>query len=144
MSLPWYLSAGLALVGAGLYAWVSVQSAQLEARQKTIDARDATIASLSQQVAQAKQTNVDNLTTIARMKLDMRALGQVSARFEILARERDRKLQDVLKGIADAPAVDDGPISPVLARELERLRIDFAAADGVDKDPSRTDRSHGQ
>lgn len=138
MNFTSYLMAGLAAVSLALAGWTSYQGVKIEAKQKTIEARDATIASLTASIVQAKRVNVENVQTIARMQDDLRAQGAISAKYQTLARANAAKLNAILKGISDAPASDDGPVAAVLGRELERLRTDFAAANGADADPSGT------
>lgn len=142
---------GLLLVCAALYAWGAVEAARVEAKQQTVEARDATIKSRNETIAkltgdltQAKATNEANIAELEGLQADLDRQAEVSLRFEDLARARTAELNEALRRIADAPANDDGPVAPVLARELERLRARYAAAHRADQDPGRAAASPAQ
>lgn len=135
MNLSTYLTAGAFLAVAIIYgAW----SWQSKGQKATIAAQQATIASLNEAVIEAKGVNDANIQTLAAIKEDLARQAKVAAKYEALANKRGAALKATLKRIEDAPLTDDGPIAPVLGRELDELRNDGNGkppADGDHKDP---------
>lgn len=143
MNLHIYAYGGLLLVCAGLYAWVSIESGRADTKQAEVDRYKTTVIAMQASIDQAKLTNQQNVEAIKSLEADLQRQTEVSLRFEDQARKRDAKLNAVLKGISNAPATDDGAVAPVLARELERLRADFAAADGAHPNSGRAPAGAG-
>lgn len=144
MSFHLYGYGALVLVCAGLYAWVSIQGARIDTADARISRYKSDLVAAASAIDQAKTVNGENLETIQRLKADLTRQAEVSLRFEDLARVRAAKLNKVLKEISDAPAIDDGPVAPVLARQLGRLHDEFSAAHGADTNPDRAPAGSSQ
>lgn len=135
MNLSTYLTAGAFLAVAIIYgAW----SWQSQGQNATIAAQQATIASLNEAVIEAEGVNDANIATLAAIKEDLARQEKVAAKYEALANKRGAALKATLKRIEDAPLTDDGPIAPVLGRELDRLRNDGAGDAPADRDHQDT------
>lgn len=131
MNLSTYLTAGAFLAVAIIYgAW----SWQSKSQKATIAAQQATIQSLNVAVIEAKSVNDANMATLEAIKADLARQAEIATKFEKQARARGAALKATLKRIEDAPATDDGPVAPVLGRELDRLRNDGAGDAPADRD----------
>jgi hypothetical protein len=140
MSLTTYLTGGLTLACVALYVMWSLSAAEVRTKDATIKAKDVVIVTSIAEVAKAKATNRDNLDAIAAIRTrEMKALED-AAKFQKAADERAAALNKALRRIASAPKTDDGPLAPVLKRELDSLRTVFppgtAGPDGANEDPS--------
>lgn len=122
MSLHTYGYGALLLLCGALYAWGALQGARVEAKQRTVEARESTISSLNGSLAQAKKTNDASLASIGILKADLRWQSEIATKFSALARKNAADLNKALEAIRDAPESDDGPVPLVLERELDRLR----------------------
>ena len=131
MKLTAYLTGALMLACAALYGGWTWQANKLKG---TIAAQQTTIAQLNESVIEAKSVNDANIATLAQIKADLARQAEVTAKFEALAAKRGAALKATLKRIEDAPATDDGPVAPVLGRELDRLRNDGAGDAPADRD----------
>lgn len=131
MNLSTYLIGGAFLAVAITYGAWTWQAKDYRAK---LAARDVTIAALNDAVIEAKGVNDANMATLAAIKADLARQAEIATKFEKQARARGAELKATLKRIEDAPATDDGPIAPVLGRELERLRNDGAGVAPADRD----------
>jgi hypothetical protein len=139
-----YSYGALALVCAGLYAWALIESKSAETVAAKLKAKETELTQAQADLARAVQVNTDNITQIGILKADLKTQSDLAVKFDALARTRADKLNAALKEIADAPDTDDGPVAPVLARELDRLRRDYAEATGHHQDPDRAAAAPGQ
>ena len=144
MSFHVYSYGALALVCAGLYAWALIEGKTVESVRAKLETKQAELQQAKQDLAAAVQVNTDNLTKIGILKADLQAQSDLAVKYDALARSRADKLNAAMKEIADAPDTDDGPVAPVLARELDRLRRDYAEATGHHQDPDRAAPAPGQ
>jgi multidrug resistance efflux pump len=134
----------LLLVCAALYAWSAVLSARLDGRDAQIERYKHDVLTLQANVDQARATAAANEQAVKDIQNDLDRQAETSYRFEDLARRREVELQNALRRIADAPASDDGPVAAVLARELDGLRREYAAASAADPRRSGAAASPGQ
>lgn len=118
--LAWRVAAIAAAVAAILAAgwWLSHRVDTLEAENDTLRSNVVTATA----AAQANAAAVDAVK--AQAATDMAA---VVADRDALAR-RLAAVAQMKREIANAPASDDGPLAPVLARTLDRLRLTSAGA----------------
>jgi len=138
MSAPWYIAGALAIACAGLGTWSYIQSVKIDARDATIEKKDEQIGSLNADLIQAKQTNIDNLTTLLTVRNDETVRDEVSILFDDLDRKRDANLNALLETVSHGPVAEDGPIPVVLERVLDRMRDRSAGADRADEGANRT------
>lgn len=131
MKLTAYITGALMLALAGTSVAWTWQAKDYRAK---LAARDVTIAALNDAVIEAKSVNDANMATLEAIKADLARQAEIATKFEKQARARGAALKATLKRIEDAPATDDGPVAPVLGRELERLRNDGAGQPATDRD----------
>lgn len=117
----------LALVCAGLYAWGLIETKSSEAAAAHLKTKQAELEAAQADLAEAVRVNTDNGIQIGILKGDLQTQSDLAVKYDALARSRADKLNAALKGISDAPETDDGPVAPILAKELERQRISYAA-----------------
>lgn len=139
MNLTTYMTGGLTLACVALYVMWSLSAAEVRTRDAKLQTAAVTVETANKAVAAAKQTNRDNLDAIAAMRTrEAKALAD-AAKFQKAADERAAALNKALRRIANAPKTDDGPLAPVLRRELDSMRTVFppgtASPDGADEDP---------
>lgn len=120
MNLTTYVAGSAVLIIACLWGGWTWQAKKLKGQLATAN---TTIASLNDAVIEAKGVNEANMATLEQIKADLARQAQVAAKFETLAAKRGAALKATLKRIEDAPATDDGPVAPVLSRELHGLRV---------------------
>lgn len=141
MNLSTYLTGGLALAVAGLYFMWSIEAKRVEKRDDTIAAYKAVQAMSDKAFAEVQEVNEEALASVARLKADVARERAVRTKAEASARARAQALNEALKRISHAPASDDGPVAPVLSRELDGLRVVPGGSnpppDGDHEDPSR-------
>lgn len=123
MNLSTYITGGLALVCAGLYFMWSIEAKKVERRDDLIAAHQAVEQMAAKAVTSAQAAAKESAAALESVKADLDRQAQTAAKFETIARNRDKALRDALKRIANAPSTEDGPVAPVLARELEQLRV---------------------
>jgi hypothetical protein len=121
---------------------------QVNERDAQIDAA-ATLIDLQQKhLAEEKAINESNVAALKAMDEHLKRQAEIAARAQATAAKKAADLKFVLKRIKNAPKSDDGPVAPVLRRELDDLRSDGvrpvdpassdAPADAVDAVPSGT------
>jgi hypothetical protein len=141
MSVTTYLTGGLALVVAALYFMWSLEAKKVERRDDELASYKAVQELSDKAFAQVQETNEAALAAVERLKADVKRQSALAAKYDGIARQRDVALKNALKRISDAPTSEDGPVAPVLQRELDSLRVvggEPAPADGDHEDPSRS------
>lgn len=141
-----YLSIGLAIVFAGLVFYVYLQSQWLEAKTLEVEKRDLAIESLKNDIKVAQDVNTENQKAVMAMQTMYDQLYIFTKQYEDRAKERADRLESALEDINSAPLTDDGPVAPVLSRQLERMRADVnKPAGGQDqtRNASNTDAGFG-
>lgn len=141
MNLTTYLIGALVLAVAtfsGLYAY---EAKKVERREALIAAHQAVEAVAARQIDEAKALNEGNQAALEALEQEVERQKGLAVKAERTARARDASLKQALKRIADAPLSEDGPIAPVLKRELDSLRTDPVAGstgspNNPDPDPS--------
>ena len=144
MGFTGYSMIGLGVALFAALGWAAVQGARLDARDEQLKARAATITRLEGDLAQAKLTNDGNLSAIAALTAQATIAGEIAAKYQTRAHELSVRLNAALEDIANAPAHDDGPVAPVLARQLDRMRVRPAGPAGADAPPGRASASPGR
>lgn len=139
MNFHVYGYGAMLLACAGLYAWLTIVNHTVATRDAQIERYQADVVQAQSRLDQAKTTNTENDIAIKNLQADQMRQAESAIRFELLARARGAKLKAILKGISDAPSSDDGPVAPVLRRELDRLRDVFntSAPNGTDPGEDR-------
>lgn len=141
MNLTTYLTGGLALAVAVCYGLYAYEAKKVERREALIAAHQAVEAVAARQIEEAKAMNEGNQAALAALEQEVERQKALAVKAERTARARDASLKQALKRIADAPLSEDGPIAPVLKRELDGLRTDPVAGStgspgSSDPDPS--------
>lgn len=144
MNLNLYGYGALALLCAGLYAWAMIESKSAESAAAKLETKKSELAQAEADLAKAKQVITDNKTQIGILKADLQTQSDLAMKYDALARQRADKLNAALKDISDAPETDDGTVAPVLVRQLDRLRMDYAEATAHNSNPSRAGSGTGQ
>lgn len=123
------IAIGLAAV-AVLGLWLYVSHLQSRAERAEQEA-----ARLSENLETATRVAVANAQAVEQAKQEAaRTIAALERERDAMA-ERGERVRIIYKEIAHAPESDDGPVAPVLARTLDRLRD--PAAQGGDRDPHR-------
>lgn len=144
--------AGVALAGLAYTTtqW-SGSSAQIVAADAMLAVAEKKVADAQRELATANEINEANIAALAAIKEDLERQAAIAARAQAAERKRAADLQTALKRIKNAPKSEDGPIAPVLRRELDDLRTDSVRPDGngappadpTNQDPSGADDGSG-
>lgn len=118
--------AGAAYMGSG---WSS-DSARLLAADAMLAGAQKKLDAANRDLATANEINEANIAALAAVKADLERQAAIAARAQAAAQRRDADLKTALKRIKNAPKSEDGPIAPVLRRELDDLRTDGVRPDG--------------
>lgn len=124
--------AGLAYTSTG---W-SGEAARVAASAALIDVANTKLASAHKDLALAEEINQANLAALAAVKADLERQAAIAAKAQMAERKRAADLKTALKRIHNAPKSDDGPVAPVLRRELDDLRLNGVRPDGNSDAPA--------
>ena len=132
--------AGVAYSYSGLPGSLQASSAAESARVLAADAMLAVattkLAAKETELATAAEINAANLAALAAVKADLDRQAIIAAKAQQAERKRAADLKTALKRIHNAPKSDDGPVAPVLRRELDDLRLDSVRPDGSGDAPA--------
>lgn len=151
--------AGVALGAAGVaYSGWSGDSARLVAADAILAVAQTDLTGAKKDLKTAREKledaaaiNAANLIALDAWKAEVERQTALAAKAQAAERKRAADLQTALKRIKNAPKSEDGPIAPVLRRELDDLRTDSVrpdgngapAADPTNQDPSGADDGSG-
>lgn len=114
------LIAGVALVGIYLY-WVNL-TGSIKRLETERTALQETVSTLNHQRDEAIRVSRANAAEVLAIRERADAvLLQISEHYEERLAAKDQS-SGIIQEIDHAPQSDDGPIAPVLARALDRLR----------------------
>lgn len=129
--------AAAALAGLGIvYSEWTGDAGRLTASVALVDVANTKLAAAHKDLAQAEEINQANLAALAAVKADLDRQAIIAAKAQQAERKRAADLKTALKRIHNAPKSEDGPIAPVLRRELDDLRIDSVRPDGSGDAPA--------
>ena len=129
--------AATALAGLGIvYSEWTGDATRLTASTALIDVANTKLAAKEAELATAAEINAANLAALAAVKADLDRQAIIAAKAQQAERKRAADLKTALKRIHNAPKSDDGPVAPVLRRELDDLRLDSVRPDGSGDAPA--------
>lgn len=121
---------GAAVGAVGVYTRQPDNSAQLLAADAMIAVAQKDAAAAKAELAIANEIAAANFAALEAVKADLAHQAAVAARAQAAERKRAADLKTALKRIHNAKPSEDGPIAPVLRRELDDLRLDGVRPDG--------------
>ena len=120
----------VAALAFGTWSYVSGGSTsrtlttRLDSALTLIDLQQGTITEKTSKLADMIALADVNYKAFEAERADRIRFAAIAAKSQQAAKQRDATLQTALKRIRHAPQSDDGPISPVLRRELDDLGSD--------------------
>jgi len=85
---------------------------------------NAALAKANADRAMLEQINEANLKAIEAVRADLERQAKIASQAQAVANKRAAELASTKKRIRNAPKSFDGPVAPVLRRELDELRTD--------------------
>ena len=129
--------AASALAGLGVvYSEWTGDATRLTASTALIDVANTKLAAAKAELATAAEINAANIAAINAMQADLERQAVIAARAQQAERKRAADLKTALKRIKNASPSEDGPIAPVLRRELDDLRLNGVRPDGSGDAPA--------
>lgn len=129
--------AAAALAGLGVvYSEWTGDAGRLTASVALVDVANTKLAAAKKDLATAEEINQANLAALAAVQADLERQAIIAAKAQQAERKRAADLKTALKRIHNAPKSDDGPVAPVLRRELDDLRLDSVRPDGSGDAPA--------
>jgi hypothetical protein len=124
MSLSRIIAAVSVAGMAGMYAWKPQDTARLAAADAMLAVAHKRLSELDADRAALEQINNANLMALESVKADLERQAQIAEAAQATANKRAAELNASKKRIKHAPKSFDGPVAPVLRRELDELRAD--------------------
>lgn len=128
------LSRILALAGFAVAAYMgsgwSGEAERVTAAAIALDVQQKELAAAKRDLATAAEINEANLAAILEVKAEAERQAAIAIKAKAAEAKRSADLKTALKRIKNAPKSEDGPIAPVLRRELDDLRTDGVRPDG--------------